>query len=130
MSERVERKILSILPDHRESPYGTPIPGLDELLSGEDEVVDYLEGMTSLSEVVESDRAGDFRVRRIGEPAQVDTDALTLLTEAQLRPGVVVQVSLDDQDRILVLRDGADVTDAVALPRDVADHVFVEAVAQ
>ncbi len=130
MSERVERKILGILPDHRESPYGTPIPGLDELLSGEDEVDDYLEGMTSLSVAVESGPVGDVRVRRIGEPAQVDTDALTLLTEAQLRPGVVVQVSLDDEDRILVQRDGADVADAVALPREVADHVFVEAVAR
>ena len=31
MSDRVERKILAMLPDHAESPYGNPIPGLDEL---------------------------------------------------------------------------------------------------
>ena len=32
MSERVERKILAMLGDHHdESPYGNPIPGLDEL---------------------------------------------------------------------------------------------------
>ena len=126
MSERVERKILSILPDHRESPYGTPIPGLDELLSTEEAAADdYLEGLTSLSEIVEGGLTGDFRVRRIGEPAQVDTDALTLLTEAGLVPGQIVQVS-EDGDRVLVLRDGADASDAVSLPRDVADHVFVE----
>ena len=127
MSERVERKILAILPDHQESPYGTPIPGLDELLNGERdaEEVDYLEGLSSLSEVVEGDLSGDFRVRRIGEPAQVDTDALTLLTEAGLVPGQVVQVSAEG-DRVLVLKDGADAADAVSLPPEVADHVFVE----
>ncbi|NYF97827.1 iron dependent repressor, metal binding and dimerization domain protein [Janibacter cremeus] len=130
MSERVERKILGILPDHRESPYGTPIPGLDELLSGEDEVIDYLEGLSSLSEIVEQDLTGDFRVRRIGETAQVDTDALSLLTAAQLHPGVVVQVSVDDEERVVVQRDGADAADAVSLPRGVADHVFVESVAR
>mgnify|MGYP001094522531 CR=1 FL=1 len=127
MSERVERKILGILPDHRESPYGTPIPGLDELLSDEEEQIDYREGLVSLSEVVDQGLSGDFRVRRIGEPAQVDHDALTLLTEARLRPGEVVTIAADE-DRVVVLRNGADPTDAVSLPADVADHVFVETV--
>ena len=31
MSDRVERKLLGMLGDPRESPYGNPIPGLDEL---------------------------------------------------------------------------------------------------
>src|SRR5450756_1153998 len=31
MSERVERKILALIGEQRESPYGNPIPGLDEL---------------------------------------------------------------------------------------------------
>ena len=30
MSDRVERKILALLADHAESPYGNPIPGLEE----------------------------------------------------------------------------------------------------
>lgn len=128
MSERVERKILAILPDHRESPYGTPIPGLDELLSDEEAQVDYLEGLFSLTEVVDKGLRGDFRVRRIGEPAQVDHDALTLLTEARLRPGEVVKVSADE-DRVAVVRTGADESEAVSLPADVADHVFVESIA-
>ncbi len=128
MSERVERKILAILPDHRESPYGTPIPGLDELLSEEEEEIDYLEGLFSLTEVVDKELRGDFRVRRIGEPAQVDHDALTLLTQARLRPGEVVRVSADE-DRVAVVRSGSDASDAVSLPADVADHVFVESIA-
>ena len=128
MSERVERKILAILPDHRESPYGTPIPGLDELLSGEMVQADYLEGLVSLTDVVDEALEGDFRVRRIGETAQVDTEALTLLTEARLRPGEVVTVS-SERDRVVVVRAGAERSDAVSLPREVADHVFVEVVA-
>lgn len=128
MSERVERKILAMLPEHRESPYGTPIPGIEELLGGEDEAPDdYLEGLVSLTDVVDDSLAGDFRVRRIGEPAQVDHEALGLLTGARLRPGEVVNVS-SEGDRIVVVRVGAQASDAVSLPPDVAEHVYVESV--
>ena len=70
MSERVERKILALLEDHHDSPYGNPIPGLDEL--GEEAGESFLTGLKSLTEL-----AGEqpilVRVRRIGEPVQVDT---------------------------------------------------------
>lgn len=126
MSERVERKILAMLPEHRESPYGTPIPGLDELLSGEEATADYLEGLQSLTEIVAAGvPEGQFRVRRIGETAQVDHEALALLTEARLRPGEVVTISAEN-DRVVVARVGAQPGDAVSLPGDVAEHVFVE----
>lgn len=128
MSERVERKILAMLPEHRESPYGTPIPGLDELLAGgEDAPIDYLEGLQSLTDVVAAGVVADaqFRVRRIGEPAQVDHEALELLTEARLRPGEVVHVT-SEEDRVVVARAGSASGGGVSLPREVAEHVFVE----
>ena len=128
MSERVERKILAMLPEHRESPYGTPIPGLDELLSDEEASIDYLEGLQSLVQVAQGESTGQYRVRRIGEPAQVDHEALALLTEARLRPGEVVDVT-PEGDRVFVARVGAQSGDAVSLPKDVAEHVFVELVA-
>ena len=128
MSERVERKILAMLPEHRESPYGTPIPGLDELLSDEEASIDYLEGLQSLVQVAQGKPTGQYRVRRIGEPAQVDHEALELLTEARLRPGEVVDVT-PEGDRVIVARVGAQPGDAVSLPKDVAEHVFVELVA-
>ena len=128
MSERVERKILAMLPEHRESPYGTPIPGLDELLSDEEASIDYLEGLQSLVQVAQGESTGQYRVRRIGEPAQVDHEALELLTEARLRPGEVVDVT-PEGDRVIVARVGAQPGDAVSLPKDVAEHVFVELVA-
>ncbi|MGL5929648.1 MAG: metal-dependent transcriptional regulator [Dermatophilaceae bacterium] len=122
MSERVERKILAILPDHLESPYGNPIPGLDEL--GElGEAVDFRSGLFTLDEVAVEEPA-TVVVRRIGEPVQVDSEALALLTEAGLLPGRSVRVHREGTRVVAV---GADVSaDAsVSLPRDVSSHVFV-----
>jgi DtxR family transcriptional regulator, Mn-dependent transcriptional regulator len=62
-------------------------------------------------------------VRRIGEPAQVDHEALSLLTVAGLLPGQRVRVRRDD-GRVIVTRDGAEEAGGVSLPADVAAHVF------
>jgi DtxR family Mn-dependent transcriptional regulator len=121
MSDRVERKILGLIGEHRESPYGNPIPGLDELGEpGEDE--EFRLGVRSLHEIA-GEQSKAVIVRRIGEPAQVDHVALSLLTEAGLLPGRRVQVRLD-QGRIIVVPDGGADVDGVSLPPDVAGHVF------
>ena len=122
MSERVERKILAILPDHLESPYGTPIPGLDEL--GEvAELVDFRSGLSTL-DAVAGEEPVVVVVRRIGEPVQVDSDALSLLTGAGLIPGASARVRRDGS-RVLVCRDGEEESSGVSLPDEVASHVFV-----
>jgi DtxR family Mn-dependent transcriptional regulator len=122
MSDRVERKILEILPDHLESPYGNPIPGLDEL--GEvGDVVDFRLGLKTL-DVVAVPEGVSVIVRRIGEPVQVDSEALGLLTSAGLHPGEPARVRLDGT-RVVVSREGADEATGVSLPRDIAAHVFV-----
>jgi len=72
MSERVERKILAMLGEHRESPYGNPIPGLDEL--GEPLNEDFRRGVTNLV-VLAAEAPKVVTVRRIGEPAQVEPEA-------------------------------------------------------
>jgi len=125
MSDRVERKIVGLLGEHRESPYGNPIPGLDELL-GETEVDEFREGLSSLTEVVDGSMAGPFVVRRLGEPVQVDEAALPLLTLAKVRPGARVVVRDDEDDRVVVVLEGAQESEGVSLPRDVASHVFVQ----
>ena len=88
ISERVERKILALLDDGRESPYGNPIPGLDELGLAPGEVT------ASVSSLL--DLAGDVDrpvpVRRIGEPAQTDPAASASLRDAGVLPGAVVQI--------------------------------------
>jgi DtxR family transcriptional regulator, Mn-dependent transcriptional regulator len=120
MSERVERKILGLLTDHQNSPYGNPIPGLDEL--GEEPGEDFRAGVSTLTELA-SEQPRVVRVRRIGEPVQVDHEALALLTVAGLLPGERVAVRRRN-DRIVAVREGADETAGVSLPEGVAHHVF------
>jgi len=124
MSERVERKILALLADHHNSPYGNPIPGLDEL--GEEPGEDFRAGVSTLLELA-GDEPRLVRVRRIGETVQVDHEALSLLTVAGLLPGEQVAVRRHD-NRIIAVRDGADEADGVSLPEGVATHVFAAAV--
>jgi DtxR family Mn-dependent transcriptional regulator len=121
MSERVERKILAMLKDHHDSPYGNPIPGLDEL-GDESPSEDFRLGLSTLTALAGADTR-TVLVRRIGEPVQVDHDALSLLTVARLLPGERVRVRRED-DRVLAYRDGAPETTAVSLPDEVAQHVF------
>ena len=124
MSERVERKILALLSDHHNSPYGNPIPGLDEL--GEEPGEDFRAGVSTLVELA-GDEPRLVRVRRIGEPVQVDHEALSLLTVAGLLPGERVAVRRADK-RIIAVREGADETAGVSLPEGIATHVFAAAV--
>jgi DtxR family transcriptional regulator, Mn-dependent transcriptional regulator len=122
MSERVERKILAVLGEHRESPYGNPIPGLDEL--GELPNEDFGRGVTNLVQLV-AEGTDVATVRRIGEPAQVDPEALSLLTRAGLMPGRRVRFRREGS-WIIVVREGAEDLTGVSLPEDVAVHVFAD----
>ena len=122
VSERVERKILALLGEHRESPYGNPIPGLDEL--GEPLNEEFRLGVTNLVQLVDQ-RVDVATVRRIGEPAQVDPQSLNLLTQAGLMPGRRVVIRREGA-WIVVLREGADKATEVSLPEDVALHVFAD----
>ncbi|MBP6996041.1 MAG: metal-dependent transcriptional regulator [Phycicoccus sp.] len=123
MSERVERKILALLESPEQSPYGNPIPGLDEL-GADGETVDFLTGMTTLPLVAGLEQS-EVVVRRIGEPLQADHEALALLTAAGLLPGQLAQVRSED-DRIIVFRSGATESTGVSLPTSIAAHVFVD----
>ena len=123
MSDRVERKIVALLGDTlTESPYGNPIPGLEELGVGKAE--DFRAGLVPLSEVAGAQPV-TVRVRRIGEPVQGDHEALALLTAAGLLPGDPATVRAQD-GRTIAARVGADEATGVSLPDDIAVHVLVE----
>ena len=120
MSERVERKILAMLQERHISPYGNPIPGLEEL--GEEETrMHFRDGVRPLTEVI-TEQPSKHIVRRVGEPAQADQDAISVLTAGGITPNATVDAHVEG-DRVLVRADGSD---AVSLPRDVAMHVFVD----
>lgn len=125
MSERVERKILGLISEKNLSPYGNPIPGLDELGWGEPGE-EFREGLMSLTEVVGTTEV-QVRVRRIGEPAQADAESLSVLTSVGLAPGARFLVKADgDRVHAASLQNPAE---AVSLPADIAMHVFVEVAA-
>jgi DtxR family Mn-dependent transcriptional regulator len=123
MSERVERKLLAILDHPTESPYGNPIPGMDELGEPEGDGRGYLTGLSTLAEAAGVEDA-EVVVRRLGEPAQGDPELMARLAAVGLRPGGRVVVRRADRGAVTVSpADG--VGEPVALPADVAGHVFV-----
>lgn len=121
VSERVERRIVSMLGEVHESPYGNPIPGLEEF--GIEPSVGFRAGVVALSEV-----AGPVPlvvvVRRIGEPAQVDPKSLAVLARAGIAPGRSIRVQAAGK-RVLAVDAAAGDAEAVSLPREVSAHVFV-----
>ncbi|MFG3259293.1 metal-dependent transcriptional regulator [Streptomyces sp. NPDC048172] len=120
MSEAVERRVLELLRHPTESPYGNPIPGLEEL--GEKAEADsFLDGLVSLSELEPGGEGKTVVVRRIGEPIQMDAQLMYTLRRAGVQPGAVVSVNAGAAGGVQVGSSG----EAAELGSEVAAHVFV-----
>lgn len=116
ISETVERRLLELLDHPTESPYGNPIPGLDEL--GESgETSSFLEGHSPLAEVTAAARV---RVGRISEELQKDEEIMSALRRAGALPGKTVGVEPTEQG-VLVGSGG----ESAEIDLDSAEHVFV-----
>ncbi len=89
ISESVERRILEILGHPTVSPYGNPIPGLDEL--DDDAPVADLDGLVTL-DLVARGESGRVTVARIGEPVQADAALMAAMRRAGAVPGATVNV--------------------------------------
>ncbi|WP_019874918.1 metal-dependent transcriptional regulator [Sporichthya polymorpha] len=122
LSESVERKILDLLNHPTESPYGNPIPGLDELGDNRPDD-DFLEGLQSLDRVATADGVSVV-VRRIAEPAQDDLAVVRGMFRAGVRPGGSV-VARTAPGGVLVGQAG----ETIELDPHIASHVFVEVLA-
>src|SRR5258705_8353007 len=116
MSESVEQKVYELLGKPSRSPYGNPIPGLDEFgpISPEPDGPERNLAFPGL--------AGKVVVSRICESVQTDAEVLRQLHSAGMDPGANVIVA-QERDAVVVERDG----DTVRLPREVASRVFVSA---
>jgi DtxR family Mn-dependent transcriptional regulator len=76
MSERVERKLLAMLVDPRESPYGNPIPGLEELGGPAADGVGFRDGLMPLPDAVPDPAALEALMAGVvpgGSPGQPGT---------------------------------------------------------
>ncbi|MGH3899516.1 MAG: metal-dependent transcriptional regulator [Pseudonocardiaceae bacterium] len=93
MSEAVERKLITLLGNPTTSPYGNPIPGLDELGVGVGEGAAPIEpDLVRLDEVARRG-GGAVEVRRIAEHVQLDPALMADLHKVDAVPGNVVHVA-------------------------------------
>ncbi|MGW7583310.1 metal-dependent transcriptional regulator [Kitasatospora sp. NPDC054768] len=120
MSETVERKVLAMLGHPTQSPYGNPIPGLDELGDTKAEGEGFDAGLVPLDTVKPGEAGADVVVRRIGEPIQTDSALMSTLRRAGVRPGSTVKVNAGVGGVLVGTGDNA-----AELGKDIAQHVFV-----
>jgi len=121
MSETVERRIIEMLNHPTDSPYGNPIPGLDEL--GEHAAAKFADGVVNIVTLVHG-AVGPVKgvIRRLGEPAQYESELLEQLRSAGVVPGAKASFSAAGS-YVLVEAEGFD--DGLELPNEVAIHVYV-----
>jgi DtxR family Mn-dependent transcriptional regulator len=126
MSDVVERRLVNLLNHPTESPYGNPIPGLEELGEAESGEAFLKSGVLSLREVMDdpdflvAGSSASVVVRRIGEPAQGDPETMSRLRRAGVRPSGVVEVSRSSGG--VSVGSGGEATE---IDWDLATHVFV-----
>lgn len=123
MSEQVERRLVELLEHPTHSPYGNPIPGLEDLgdhtASGK-----FSDGVVNLVNLVLG-AVGPVKgtIRRLGEPVQYEPDLLEQLQAAGLVPGAKGSF-VSRGDYVLATVDGRD-GDGLELPTEVAQHIYV-----
>lgn len=123
MSDAVEKKVYDLLNRPTRSPYGNPIPGLEELGGGpavaaaDPEVSPETERNLAFPGLT-----GAVVVRRICESVQTNADVLRQLHAAGVDPGATVTVA-QERDGVTIDRSG----ERIHLPREVASRVFVAA---
>ena len=120
MSESVERRLLEMLDHPTSSPYGNPIPGLDELVPGAAGQPLDAAAMAPLSDVAQAE-VRRVIVRRIAEPLQDDGDAMTTMHRIGAMPGASVKVHRSAGG--VTIGSGGEYSE---LPYDIAVHVLVE----
>lgn len=117
ISTDVERRLVAILNHPTESPYGNPIPALEEL--GVDAATEgFLDGTEALSVRLADAAEHEVVVRRMSESIQSDPGVLAAMDAAGVRPGVPVRASL--RGALVLVGDGE-----CRLPGVLAEHIFV-----
>jgi DtxR family Mn-dependent transcriptional regulator len=119
MSEDVERRLIELLGQPTESPYGNPIPGLGELgaVAGEE----FMEGVESLASAVDREpQTVRVRIRRISEEVQKDEALMAALHRVGALPDRDVTAS-QGPEGVLVGSGG----ETAEIDPDLANHVFV-----
>ncbi len=124
ISEDVERRLVELLHAPTVSPYGNPIPGLEELgVIGDLEP--FRQGNEQLQDVVRSSSDSvQVVVERMSEEIQKDVEMMGTLREAGIQPGAVVQVESGG----LGVRLTADGSPGCEIDNEASTHLFVSRV--
>lgn len=117
MSETVERRLLELLDHPTESPYGNPIPGLEEL--GQPRSEEFMEGVQSLAEVA-GPEPSRVRVRRISEEMQKDEQLMVTLRRVGAGPDKTIVVTAS-REGVLIGSGG----ESAEVDFEAAEHIFV-----
>jgi len=118
MSENVEKRLLMLLDQPTESPYGNPIPGLDELgAAAVDE--EFMTGVEPLSRVAGAEK-GTVLVRRISEEMQKDETLMSALRRAGALPDRTVTVVTTGEG--VLIGSGGETAEIIP---EAAEHIFV-----
>ena len=124
MSEQVERRLIELLGHPTESPYGNPIPGLDELGLPPADAVHRGRRQHRRRASPASDEPVTGVVRRLGEPVQFEPELLAPAASTPAScPGAERPRFSNAGPYVLVQVDGVD--DGLELPSEVAGHIFV-----
>jgi DtxR family Mn-dependent transcriptional regulator len=123
MSEQVEQKLIDMLGNPTESPYGNPIPSLDDV--DKSPAVAFLAGVRNIVDFARANPGpAQATVRRLSEPVQFDPELLLRLKRAGILPGATATIEAAGA-YVRVRGDGAE--DTLELPVELAVHIFVGA---
>ncbi|WP_369022966.1 metal-dependent transcriptional regulator [Nocardia cyriacigeorgica] len=113
MSEDVERRLVEVLNHPTTSPYGNPIPGLDEL--GVAPIAPADENLIRLSELAHG-QTHAVVVRRLAEHIQTDPEVINRLREAGVVPDARVTVETKPGSVVITVpgHEGFELSDEVA----------------
>jgi len=124
ISETVEKRLLELLGSPTESPYGNPIPGLEELGAstiGEE----FRFGVEPLSKVAgpgsDMERGATVLIRRISEEMQKDEALMSAMRRVGALPDRTVTVVATAEG--ILLGSGGESAEIVP---EAADHIFVK----
>jgi DtxR family Mn-dependent transcriptional regulator len=119
MSETVERRLVELLDHPTVSPYGNPIPGLEELGEAA-EGEDFMENVEPLDSVVDGGEAR-VMIRRISEEVQKDESVMAALRRVGALPDKVITAAAGAEGGVLIGSGG----ETAEIDADLAGHLFV-----
>jgi len=119
MSETVERRLVELLGHPTESPYGNPIPGLQELGEHSDGE-EFMADVEPLDTVVDGGAEIRVLVRRISEEMQKDEAMMGALRRVGALPDKVITVTAGAEG-VLIGSGG----ETAEIDTDLASHLFV-----